>query len=273
LSTIHYNTSPTFAWFFFQPPGASLWLWSNRHSLSGITRNQSVKRLLSMIILSAIVGMNDPLLSAQDPESAEVKAAIDRAEHVLQTNGSNVSAILSDPDFLPVHGWPRFRELIKANASSSSLTIVTPEEPGSRLRVRMRVIEADNSASPGALVYFYHTDAEGDYGPNVARIPLAGSDNNYSRLFGYAVTDVEGAIEFHSIRPGGYPDAEFPDHIHLRIWRPDNRSFGGEIWFADDPRIGDEARDEAARFDEIVICPVTKDADGHLSIDATIRLD
>jgi protocatechuate 3,4-dioxygenase beta subunit len=206
-------------------------------------------------------------------EPAEISALIDRAEHALRTEESDVSSILSNPDFLSAHGWPRFRELIKSHASGPKITIVTPQEPGTRLRVRMRVVEADGSASAGALVYFYQTGADGDYGPNDAQVPLAGSDNNYARLFGYALTDSEGVIEIQTIRPGGYPDATIPEHIHLRIWCADKRSFGGEIWFADDPRIDKAARDEAARFPEIVICPVATDAGGHSSIQAEIRLD
>jgi len=120
---------------------------------------------------------------------------------------------------------------------------------------------------------FYHTDAAGDYGPNDADIPLTGSDNNYARLFGYAVTVSDGRIEIQTIRPGGYPDASAPEHIHLRIWCRDRRTAGSEIWFEDDPRINREAREEAARIPRIVICPVAIDAGGHSSIDATIKLD
>ncbi|MFM9994248.1 MAG: hypothetical protein ACKVU4_00440 [Phycisphaerales bacterium] len=171
-----------------------------------------------------------------------------------------------------MHGWPRFRDLIKAHAKGSRITIVTPQEPGTRLRVRMRLVDADGSAAVGASVYFYHTDARGDYGPNDARVPLTGSDNNYARLFGYAVTDSDGTIEIQTIRPGGYPDFSAPEHIHLRIWCRDKRSFGGEVWFDDDPRVDGKAREEAARG-RIAICPVTIDAQGHASIDARIKLD
>ena len=204
-------------------------------------------------------------------QPAEAEALIERAERALRAKGSDVSAILSDPAYLPVHGWPRFRELIKAHAAVSSITIVTPREPGVRLRVRMRLVEANGSPSVGALVYFYHTDARGDYGPNDAGVPLTGSDNQYSRLFGYALTDVNGAVDVRTIRPGGYPDDPTPAHIHLRITCRDKRSFGGDIWFDDDPRLTREFREEAAR-DRITICPVAIEA-GVQSVDARIRLD
>ncbi len=204
-------------------------------------------------------------------ETDAVKALIDRAESALKSNGSDISAILSDPAFLPVHGWPRFRQLARTHARSS-LTIVTPQERGKRLRVRMRLVEAGGSASIGALVYFYHTDDRGDYGPNDAGVPLAGSDNNYARLFGYAVTDADGTIEIQTIRPGGYPNDSAPEHIHVRITTHDGRSFGAEVWFDDDPRVNREAREEAAQ-DRIVICPPSVDSTGRESIDATIKLD
>jgi protocatechuate 3,4-dioxygenase beta subunit len=211
-------------------------------------------------------------VSSGSAKPVEIGALIDRAERSLETNRSDVSAILSDPCYLSVHGWPRFRELIKVHAGGSRITIVTPQEPGKRLRVRMRLVEADGSASVGALVYIYHTDAQGDYGPNDAGVPPTGSDNNYSRLFGYAVTDSGGAIEIHTIRPGGYPDDDTPEHIHFRIWCRDKRSFGGDIWFDDDPRLNRQWRDEAAG-DRIAICPVAIDADGHASVEARIELD
>jgi Dioxygenase len=237
--------------------------------------------VISMICMPAGCRWTDRAPPAQGQESAaspsvklaEVEALIDRAEQVLRTSGSGVSAILSDPLYLPVHGWPRFRDLIKTHAGSSSITIVTPQEPGKRLRVRMRLVEADGSASVGALAYFYHTDARGDYGPNDARVPLTGSDNNYARLFGYAISDSDGKIEFQTIRPGGYPDYNAPEHIHLRIWCRDKRCFGAEIWFDEDPRINREWREEAARFRSIVICHVAIDAQGQASIDANIQLD
>ena len=211
-----------------------------------------------------------PVEQLVDP--AEIDALIDRAEHSLRTNAANASDLLSDSRYLPAHGWPRFRDLIKAHATGSTVTIVTPQEPGKRLRVHLRLVEVDGSASAGALVYFYHTGADGDYGPNDAKVPLAGSDNNYARLFGYATTDSDGTIKIETIRPGGYPDTTIPAHIHLRVWQPDKRSFGNEIWFEDDPRINSEARDEATRFG-IVICPVVIDSQGQASIDAEIKLD
>jgi protocatechuate 3,4-dioxygenase beta subunit len=136
----------------------------------------------------------------------------------------------------------------------------------------MRLVEADGSPCARALVYLYHTDARGDYGPNDARVPLTGSDNDYARLFGYAVTDTSGTIEIRTIRPGGYPDSTFPEHVHVRITCSDKRSFGAEIWFDDDPRVDRAAREEAAR-DRISICPVTIDASGQASIEARIELD
>jgi Dioxygenase len=205
-------------------------------------------------------------------EPAEIEAIIDRAEQALISNGSDTSAILSDARYLSVHAWPRFRALIKAHARGSRVTIVTPQEPGKRLRARMHLVEADGSAAAGALVYFYHTDAAGDYGPNDAHVPLTGSDNNYARLFGYAVTGPDGTIEIRTIRPGGYPDSDAPAHIHIRITCRDKRSFGAEVWFDDDARVDREAREEAARG-RIVICPVAIDAQGADSIDAGIKLD
>ncbi len=239
-----------------------------------------MNRAMSLIgMLAGWACMDAPLL-AQDRESAsprsseptEIKALIDRAEHVLDAKESDASAVLSDPEYLSAHAWPRFRRIIRRHAPTSTVTMVTPQERGKPLSVRLRLVEADGSPAVGALVYLYHTDVRGNYGPNEANIPLAGSDNEYARLFCYAVTDAAGALEIHTIRPGGYPDTGIPAHIHLRITTRGGQSHGAEIWFDDDPRVTREAREEAAR-EGVVICPVTTDAHGQLSIDALIRLD
>ncbi len=222
----------------------------------------------------------DATLPAQDPESVpprsseprEVEALIDRAEQVLTSKLADISGILSDPNYLSAHPWPRFREIIKQHARGSRVTMVTPQKAGERMRVRIRFVEADGSASAGALVYLYHTNARGDYGPNDANVPPVGSDNNYARLFCYAVTDPAGVIEIQTIRPGGYPQSNTPEHIHLRITTRGGKSYGAEIWFDDGPRVDRKAREEAAR-NRIVICPVAVDAHGHRFIDAMIRLD
>jgi protocatechuate 3,4-dioxygenase beta subunit len=224
-----------------------------------------------LLFAFATSGIPDALGQAST-EPAELARLIDRAELALAEGTADASALLSDPKFLPAHAWPRFRQLIKSHAPSTPMTLIVPEEPGKRIRVRVRLVEPDGAPSVGALVYFYHTDQGGDYGPNPADVP-PGRDNDSARLFGYAKSNSDGAIEFLTIRPGGYPETTIPEHIHLRIWCPDKRVFGGEIQFADDPRINQAAREEAARFPRIAICPVGTNESGETSVDAEIRLD
>jgi hypothetical protein len=242
--------------------------------------DQPVNRATTVICILAGFSFIDGSLIAQNLESAAprstepavIKALIDRAEQGLDSKKSDVSAFLSDPEFLSAHAWPRFRQIIRRHAPTAKVMMVTAQEPGDRLRVRLRLVEADGAAGAGALVYLSHTDARGDYGPNDANVPLAGSDNEYARLFCYVVTDSDGAVEIQTIRPGGYPDTGIPAHIHLRITTRGGRSVGAEIWFDDDPRITRQARHEAAQ-EGVVICPVTVDAHGQRWIDALIRLD
>ncbi len=114
-----------------------------------------------------------------------------------------------------------------------------------RLRVQMRLVEADGSASVGALVCFYHTDALGDYGPN-AHAPRAGSEDNYARPFRWAVTNAAGIIEILTIRSGGYSNDGPLEHTHVRIMCRDKRLFGGDTWFDDDPRLTRKWREDEA---------------------------
>lgn len=205
-------------------------------------------------------------------ESAEVKSLIDRAGQTLRTNGSDISAILSDKIYLSVHAWPRFRELIRTHGRSSKVTIVTPDEPGTRMRVRIRVVARDGSPSAGATIYFYHTSARGGYGANAAHVQANAGDMTHARLFGYAATDADGTIEIETIRPGGYPDSDLPEHIHVNITTRTGETRESEVLFEDDPRLTPSAREQAAR-ERFAICRVARDAQGSAQVFAEIKLD
>src|SRR6516164_7992909 len=55
-------------------------------------------------------------------ETDAVEKLIDRAKISLQS-GQSTTSILTDPAFLSVHEWPRFRQLIRESAQGSPLTI------------------------------------------------------------------------------------------------------------------------------------------------------
>jgi protocatechuate 3,4-dioxygenase beta subunit len=106
---------------------------------------------------------------------------------------------------------------------------------------------ADTAGRPvaGALVYAYHTSAKGwysDRAPHFTNDDGKGGDSRHARLFGYVRTDAQGRFVLRTIRPGGYPRSELPEHVHWHASLDGKPIGSGELCFADDPRLTPEMR-------------------------------
>lgn len=125
---------------------------------------------------------------------------------------------------------------------SPKARIAPPSEPGDPLTVHGRVVGEDGTTPLGsAIVFAYQTDRGGLY-------DKPGSPAHSWRLKGWAQTTPDGAFEFSTIRPGGYPGSNIPQHIHLQVFLADGRRYWGEeLQFADDPRLPANERGTAAR--------------------------
>ena len=187
-------------------------------------------------------------------------ALLAQARQALESGKADVSALLSNPAYTPLHGHGPFRQLIRDHAKGSRVRIVTPDEPGQRMTVTGRVLRPDGRPAGGTLVYVYQTNNEGVY--------EGGSDN--ARLFGYLTTDPQGRFEVETIRPAGYPQSDAAQHIHFEVFLEEGRR-ATEILFADDPRINPGTRSwaEGAGFP---IVSVTRGKDGVERCSAEIRL-
>src|SRR5262245_7055154 len=84
---------------------------------------------------------------------------------------------------------------LQASTDASSLTLVGPDEPGTRLSVTGTIVKPDGSPAPGIRLSVYHTDAEGYYTRPV-------SDPRRARIRGSLVTDAQGRYAIHTIKPG-----------------------------------------------------------------------
>ncbi|MGB0954033.1 MAG: hypothetical protein ACPG31_12500 [Planctomycetota bacterium] len=94
------------------------------------------------------------------------------------------------------------------------------------------------------------------------------------RLFGYATTDKHGRVTVQTIRPAHYHahyDAEEPAHIHFTATHPGYRTWGGEIFFTDDPRVTPEVRAESQRVGTPIM-NLIRDANGALEAEVQIVL-
>jgi protocatechuate 3,4-dioxygenase beta subunit len=199
-------------------------------------------------------------------ETGEAKRLIDQAQAGLQSRKSTTD-IMIDPVYLAVHQFPRFRALIRELAQSAKATIVTPTEPGVPLTVFGRVVDGDGRRLTGAIVYVYQTSSKGWYSDRAAHVEAREGDRRHARLFGYMKTDASGRFELHTIRPGGYADADLPAHIHVEVEHPGKRpgSLVTEIQFDDDPRLTPEWR-RRSQQERFVIAKVGKDSQGRQQV-------
>lgn len=215
-----------------------------------------------MIAICILALHQSPLLRFQDPpgpESESVRVQINLAEEEIVTRG--VGSVLANANNDPIRPYPRFREAIKKHANSRPVTMVSPSEPGERLRLTFDL------GVPDQLIYAYHTDARGAYGSNGIHISGNSGDDKFARLFAYIRTGPDGKAILHTIRPAGYPNGELPQHVHFRVEpRP---AMVDEIWFSDDPRITPAMRDRGRNM-ALIVSP--KKSNGIWEVTAKIAL-
>lgn len=134
----------------------------------------------------------------------------------------------------------------QAEKLSWTTVIAGKDEPGDRLRVSGRVLQADRKTPvAGIVVEVHHTDAQGLYTPK-------GTGQAPPRLRARLQTNAQGQYEFHTIQPGPYPDGGNPAHIHFAVYREGEPKQFSEIFFAGDPNLTEafykEMRDEKANY-------------------------
>jgi len=143
--------------------------------------------------------------------------------------------------------------------------IAAADEPGTHLLISGRVIDARTGAPvPNAVLDFWQTDAAAIY------------DLEGFHLRGKVRSDEAGVYRAHTVKPAGYaigtaetPTAEFiealgrnrvrPAHIHLKVFAEGYRDLTTQIFFKDDPLLGNDAIFSVT--DNLVVNP-TMDDDG-----------
>jgi len=205
---------------------------------------QAAVLLSAALPLLAQPGSSPRFVAPPGDETRDAAAGIDRAVQALTSGHATPSSVLSDPQYLPFHKWPRFRAAIRDHATREPLTIVTPAEPGPRLVLKGTVLDHGGKPTAGALVYVYQTSAKGWYSDEAAHVAAPAGDEHHARLFGYVLCDPQGRFEVRTIRPAGYPESTLPAHIHVEIGpgNDDSRKAITEVQFADDPRLTPEVR-------------------------------
>ena len=228
----------------------------------------------ALVITAAALAQPQGSTRLVDPpgeESQAVRAAIDQVSRALES-GTPPSAILTDPKYLPLHAWPRFRLVIRDHAARGDLTIVTPMEPGPRLTLKGTVLDRSGNPVKGARVYVYQTSAKGWYSSEGGHIAGPSGDEGHARLFGYVVGDDQGRFVVKTIRPAGYPESNLPAHIHVEIaaGAGNGRVMVTEVQFSDDPRLTPGARRFSAQ-EKFVICDVRRGPQGEEEVEARFQ--
>ncbi len=199
-----------------------------------------------------------------DPPAAEspaMKGLIDKASAML-AGGMTTTQVLTDPQLMPAHEYPRFRDAIRSHAPMGRTSIVTPAEAGTPLVVKGVVRSADGSPAKGVLMYVYQTSAKGWYSDRAPHFASGSGDEKHARLFGYPRTDDNGAYEIGTVMPTGYPGSDLPAHIHVEITPGSGKSPQiTEIRFESDKRMTPAMR-ERSKQEGFLVVPVTRDSKG-----------
>jgi protocatechuate 3,4-dioxygenase beta subunit len=123
------------------------------------------------------------------------------------------------------------------------ITVASKDEAGEPLIVSGTVYGPDGvTPLKGISVYVYHTDINGYYTPG-------GRDSSNPRLKGTMRTNDKGQYEFRTIKPGPYPNARIPAHIHYVVSGDGYKEKNFEIVFEGDQFITDGIRSDAASED------------------------
>jgi protocatechuate 3,4-dioxygenase beta subunit len=112
-----------------------------------------------------------------------------------------------------------------------------------KLVVKGTVYHADGSSPAGGmLLYYWQTNEAGYYEP----IPgMVDGGRLHGGIRGWMKTGADGRYALYTNRPGPYPGATMPAHIHIAVKEPDldEAYYIDDIVFDDDPRLTAAERD------------------------------
>lgn len=112
---------------------------------------------------------------------------------------------------------------------TSEARIAPTGEAGEPMIIEGEVRSSAGQPASGIVVYAHQTDASGIYPRDTTR---------HGRLRAWVITDAQGRYRFTTIRPGAYPDARIPQHVHLQVIEPGVGTYYiDELEFDDDPLL------------------------------------
>lgn len=124
------------------------------------------------------------------------------------------------------------------SAPPTHLRLRAATGPGEPLTLSGTVRDAHGNPRPGIVLYLHQTDHTGLY-PPLPETASAGPDaRRHGALRGWVATDARGRYVVETMRPGGYPGTDIPQHIHIQVIEPGCFTyFIDDVMFRDDPRL------------------------------------
>jgi protocatechuate 3,4-dioxygenase beta subunit len=119
----------------------------------------------------------------------------------------------------------------------------------------------------GVVVHAYHRDQDGfDFGKDDRAMTTW-------RLQGWAQTDDQGRFKFRTIRPAPDHMGRDGSHIHFTLESSEfGRQWAPTVYFADDPLVKNERRQQSAAADEFGWVREVKTIDDVQHTDVKIKL-
>jgi protocatechuate 3,4-dioxygenase beta subunit len=146
--------------------------------------------------------------------------------------------------------------------------LVSTEEPGPRLTVEGRVIDAATGEPvEGARLVVYQADQAGTYQPEDP------ADESTARIRGELITGSNGEFSFVTVQPGEYPDQPPGNrHIHFHsVTAPGYAPKGFVLLFDDNVRSDVREWAESTGFG--IVVPVTGNPTSGLAATIEVPLD
>lgn len=150
---------------------------------------------------------------------------------------------------------------------STTARLAPPAQPGEPLRVSGTVKNTAGVPQANVVIYAYQTDRGGIY-PRAA--------TRHGALRGWVRTDAKGRYVFSTIRPGAYPGANIPQHIHMHVIEPGRCTYYiGDVLFADDPFLTapHRQRERNARGGSGIVRPAGSKSGWTVNRDITLGLN
>jgi len=166
---------------------------------------------------------------------AALAAAVMATSAALSLHASAAEKIVG----LPCEGCEAVFEGLPS-ALTSRARIANQGERGEPLLIEGTVRNRAGKPQPGVIVYAYQTDATGIYPRDAKR---TGAAARHGALRGWAVSDAEGRYAFETVRPGGYPGTDIPQHVHMHVIERGRCTYYiDDIVFTDDARLTEAQR-------------------------------